>query len=84
MLSKRVGSNKGNIVFHRVIFCSFMAYSHARRLLVMFIVQNVLFMLFMLSLLPAGAGFLLFCHKLIRLKTLHVDFRTPGNPQMFR
>ena len=50
----------------------------------MFIVQNVLFMLFMLSLLPAGAGFLVFCHKLVRLKTLHVDFRTPGNPQMFR
>jgi len=31
----------------------------------MFTVQNVLFMLFMLSLLPAGAGFLVFCYKLV-------------------
>lgn len=65
MLSKRIGSNKRNMVFHRVIFCSFLAYSHVRILLDMFTVQNVLFMLFMLSLLPAGAGFLVFCYKLV-------------------
>ena len=51
----------------------------------MFTVQNVLFMLFMLSLLPAGAGFLVFCYtNWSRLKTIQEDFRTPGNPQMFR
>ena len=46
------------MVFHRVIFCSFLAYSHVRRLLVLFTVQTtgVVYALYVIT-IASGSGF---------------------------
>ena len=73
------------MVFHRVIFCSFLAYSHVRRLL-QSCLQCKLCCLCSLCYhyCQRERVFLYSATNWSRLKTLQEEFRTPGNPQMFR